>query len=203
MSETMAPGDASDEVLAERAALGSHDAFDTLALRYQARIYRLASRLVGVDDALDVVQEAFLSAFRHLGTFRRESKFSTWLYRIAMNAALMHRRSRARRRTDSLDEFLPTFEADGSHRGTPAALQVAARADELLDRRLVAEKVRALLDQLPETSRSAFVLRDLEELSTAEVAQILGVDAAAVRQRVHRARLILRGLLSAMTEGAS
>ena len=203
MVATPAPGDASDEVLAERAVLGSHDAFDTLALRYQARIYRLACRLVGVDDALDVVQEAFLSAFRHLGAFRRESKFSTWLYRIAMNAALMHRRSRTRRRTDSLDAFLPAFEADGSHRGTPAALQVAARADELLDRKLVAEKALALLEQLPETSRSAFVLRDLEELSTSEVALILGVEPAAVRQRVHRARLILRGLLSAMTEGAS
>ena len=203
MDATTIPEDASDEVLAECAALGNHQAFDTLALRYQAQIYRLACRLVGVDDALDVVQEAFLSAFKHVGTFRRESTFSTWLYRIATNAALMHRRSRARRRADSLDAFLPTFNVDGSHRGTPAALQVAARADELLDRRLVAEKVRAVLDQLPDSSRDAFVLRDLEELSTAEVARILDLEPAAVRQRVHRARVILRGLLSAMTGGAS
>jgi len=198
-----APEDTSDESLAARAALGSHDAFDTLALRYQPRIYRLACRLVGVDDAMDVVQEAFLSAYRHLATFRGESKLSTWLYRIAMNTALMHRRSRARRRTDSLEEFLPAFESDGSHAGSPATLRVAARADELLDRRLIARKAMAVLNQLPESHRSAFVLRDLEELPTAEVAQILGIEPAAVRQRVHRTRLVLRGLLNTLTQGVS
>lgn len=196
------PENAGDESVAADAVLGNRQAFDELVIRYQARIYRLACRLVGVDDAADVVQEAFLSAFRHLGSFRRDSKFSTWLYRIAVNAALMHRRGRARQRTDSLDAFLPTFEADGSHRGTPAQLEIAARADELLDRRLLAEKAMAALDRLPASSRNAFVLRDLEELPTAEVAEILGVEPAAVRQRVHRARLMLRGILSAMVGGA-
>jgi RNA polymerase sigma-70 factor (ECF subfamily) len=193
----------SDEALAGRTAAGDRAAFETLVVRYQARMYRLACRLVGEDDGADVVQDTFLSAFRRIDTFRSESKLSTWLYRIAMNAALMHRRSRTRQRTESIDAFMPQFESDGSHRGTPEALMVAARADEILDRRLIADKAMAALDQLPEGTRSAFVLRDLEELTTAEVAEILGLDPAAVRQRVHRARLALRGMLSAMAGAGS
>jgi RNA polymerase sigma-70 factor (ECF subfamily) len=92
--------------------------------------------------------------------------------------------------------FLPRFDARGRHTATPAELQVASRADELLDRRVLAGKARDGLARLPDLYRDAFVLRDLEELSTADVAQALGVEPATVRQRVHRARLMLRGYLS-------
>jgi RNA polymerase sigma-70 factor (ECF subfamily) len=110
----------------------------------------------------------------------------------------MHRRARTRRPVESLEAFLPEFDTTGRHCHTPAELQVAARADELLDRRFLAEQAPAALDRLPDLYRSAFVLRDLEELSTAEVAQVLGIEPATVRQRVHRARLMLRGYLSAL-----
>jgi len=123
------------------------------------------------------------------------SRFSTWLFRIATNAALMHRRARARRPAESLEACLPRFDGDGRHAAEPADLLAASRADELLDRKLLAEKARAGLERLPDIYRDAFVLRDLEELPTAEVADLLGIDAAAVRQRVHRARLMLRGYL--------
>lgn len=192
------PEPATDEALASRAALGDNLAFDEIAVRYQDRVYRLACRLVGPDDAPDVVQEGFLSVYRNLASFRHESRFGTWLYRIVTNAALMHRRARARRPVESLEAFLPEFDATGSHRRPPAELQVAARADELLDRRFLAERATAALDRLPDLYRSAFVLRDLEELSTAEVAHVLGIEAATVRQRVHRARLMLRGYLGAL-----
>ncbi len=192
------PEETSDEALASRAALGDNHAFDEIAIRYQARVYRLACRLVGHDDAPDVMQEGFLSVYRNLASFRHESRFGTWLYRIITNAALMHRRARTRRPVESLEAFLPEFDSTGSHRHEPAEMQVAARADELLDRRLLAEKAKAALDRLPDRYRSAFVLRDLEELSTAEVAQVLGIEPATVRQRVHRARLMLRGYLSAL-----
>ena len=125
-------------------------------------------------------------------------RFGTWLYRVVTNAALMHRRARTRRPVESLEAFLPEFDATGRHCHTPAELQVAARADELLDRRVLAEEATAALDRLPDLYRSAFVLRDLEELSTAEVAQVLGIEPATVRQRVHRARLMLRGYLGAL-----
>lgn len=187
----------SDEALAALAAAGSEPAFEALVARYQARVYRLACRLTGNEgDAPDVLQEAFLHAYRGLGSFRGESRFSTWLFRIATNAALMLRRSRKRRPAASLEEFLPRFDEEGIHAAEPADLEVAARADELLDRRLLAEKAREGLERLPDLYREAFVLRDLEELPTAEVADLLGVEAAAVRQRVHRARLMLRGYLS-------
>jgi RNA polymerase sigma-70 factor (ECF subfamily) len=194
------PEELTDEALVSRAALGDSHAFDTITIRYQARVYRLACRLVGRDDALDVMQEAFLSVYRNLASFRHESRFGTWLYRIVANAALMHRRARARRPVESLEAFLPEFDATGSHRHAPVELQVAARADELLDRRLLAEKAAAALDRLPDLYRTAFVLRDLEELTTAEVADVLGVEPGTVRQRVHRARLMLRGYLGALVK---
>jgi RNA polymerase sigma-70 factor, ECF subfamily len=186
----------SDEALVARAAAGDGPAFEVLMSRYQSRVYRLACRLTGNEsDAPDVLQEAFLQAYRGLASFRGESRFSTWLYRIATNAALMVRRSRARRPGESLEAFLPRFDLEGIHAAEPADLEAAARADELLDRRLLAEKAREGIERLPDLYREAFVLRDLEELSTAEVAELLGVEATAVRQRVHRARLMLRGYL--------
>ena len=186
----------SDEALAARAAAGDDSAFEAIVRRYQARVYRLACRLTSDTDAPDVLQETFLQLYRHMGSFRGESQFGTWLYRIASNAALMHRRARARRPAESLDRFLPRFDPQGRHAATPAELQVASRADELLDRRLLAEKARDGMARLPDLYRDAFVLRDLEELSTVDVAQLLGVEPATVRQRVHRARLMLRGYLS-------
>ena len=192
----------SDEALAARAAAGDEPAFETLVVRYQARVYRLACRLTGNDgDAPDALQETFLQVYRNLATFRGDSRFSTWLYRIATNAALMQRRARARRPAESLEVFLPRFDADGRHAATPSELQVASRAEDLLDRRLLAERARAGIERLPELYREAFVLRDLEEMETAEVAAVLGLDPAAVRQRVHRARLMLRGYLGDLVKG--
>src|SRR5262245_2732788 len=192
-----APAAEDDEALAARAAAGEEPAFSELVTRYQARVYRLACRLAGSDgDAKDVLQETFLAVYRGLPAFRAQARFSTWLYRIATNAALMQRRARARRPAESLEAYLPRFDAGGRHRAEPADLLAAGRADEALDRSLLAEKARAGLERLPEIYRDAFVLRDLEELPTAEVAELLGIDAAAVRQRVHRARLMLRGYLS-------
>jgi len=188
--------DPSDETLAARAASGDDHAFDELMARYEARVFRLACRLTSEADAPDVLQETFLQVYRHLPSFRGDSRFSTWLYRIATNAGLMLRRARARRPAESLESFLPRFDADGIHVDTPAELRAASRADELLDRQLLAEKARAGIARLPDLYREAFVLRDLEELPTAEVARVLGVEAATVRQRVHRARLLLRGYLS-------
>jgi RNA polymerase sigma-70 factor, ECF subfamily len=191
----------SDETLAARAASGDDSAFEAIVMRYQARVYRLASRLTSDTDAPDVLQETFLQVYRHISNFRGDSLFSTWLFRITTNASLMHRRARARRPAQSLEEFLPRFDAAGVHVNTPSELQVAARADELLDRKDLAARARAVLARLPDIYRDAFVLRDLEELPTEEVAQALGVEPAAVRQRVHRARLMLRGYLNDLVRG--
>jgi RNA polymerase sigma-70 factor (ECF subfamily) len=200
MSNVVSTAEPSDETLAARAADGDDSAFEAIVVRYQSRVFRLACRLTTETDAPDVLQETFLQVYRHLPSFRGESRFGTWLYRIASNVALMHRRSSSRRAAESLDQFLPQFDAAGTHLATPAELQVAARADELLDRQFLAEKARDVLARLPDMYRDAFVLRDLEEIPTAEVARILGVEPATVRQRVHRARLMLRGYLSHLVE---
>jgi RNA polymerase sigma-70 factor (ECF subfamily) len=186
----------SDETLAARAAAGDTSAFETIVERYQARVFRLACRLTSDTDAADVLQETFLQIYRHLPSFRGDARFGTWLYRIAMNAALMHRRAARRRPADSLESYLPQFDADGMHAATPAELRVVSRLDEHLDRQALAAKARDAVARLPETYRDAFVLRDLEDVPTAQVAQMLGIEQAAVRQRVHRARLMLRGYLS-------
>jgi RNA polymerase sigma-70 factor (ECF subfamily) len=195
------PGaESSDEALAARAAGGDDSAFEAIVRRYQGRVFRLACRLTSDSDAPDVLQETFLQVYRHLSSFRGESQFATWLYRIASNAALMHRRSRARRPAEPLDDFLPRFDAEGRHVSTPAELQVAAKAEELLDRQFLTKKARDGIARLPELYREAFVLRDLEEMSTSDVARTLGIEPATVRQRVHRARLMLRGYLSSLVE---
>lgn len=189
--------EASDDELVARAAAGDEPAFEEIVNRYQGRAYRLACRLLGGEsDALDVLQEAFLGVYRNLRSFRGEARFSTWLFRIVTNAALMQRRARRRRPSESLEAFLPRFDAAGRHAAEPAELEAAAHAEERLDRRLLAERARAGVERLPDLYREAFVLRDLEELPTAEVAQVLGVGADVVRQRVHRARLMLRGYLN-------
>lgn len=191
----------SDETLAADAAAGDVRAFEALVERYQARVYRLACRLTSDTEAPDILQETFLQVYRHLPTFRSESQVGTWIYRIATNASLMARRARARRPTESLEAFLPRFDGQGTHVETPAQLSVALRIDERMDRDALAEHARAAIAGLPDVYRDALVLRDLEELSTAEVATALGVTPSAVRQRVHRARLMLRGYLQHLAGG--
>ena len=118
---------ASDEALVSRAAAGDEAAFEELVRRHQERVYRLACRLTGDDaDAADVLQETFLQVFRHLGEFRGEARFTTWLFRVVTNAALMRRRTRARRPADSLEAYMPRFDAEGPRRSRCAS---ASRAD--------------------------------------------------------------------------
>jgi RNA polymerase sigma-70 factor (ECF subfamily) len=168
--------------------------------RYQARVYRLACRLTNNTDAGDAVQDTFLQIYQHLNSFRGDARFSTWLYRVATNVCLMRRRAQARRPSEPLNAFLPQFDRHGTHEQSPVYFQRTLHLEERLDRERLATAARDALERLPELYRHAFVLRDLEELPTDEVAQILGVKAATVRQRVHRARLLLRGFLNALAE---
>ena len=185
-----------DEPLVRRAVMGDHAAFETLMELYQERVYSLARRLTdSAADAEEVLQETFLRAYRRLSGFRGEAKFSTWLYRIATNAALMLRRRQARHPTEPLDAYLPRFDRQGTH-ARDADHARAADAESILDRGRLARHAQEALGRLPERYRTPFVLRDLEEMPTAEVAAVLGVSHDLVRQRVHRARLMLRGYLS-------
>src|SRR5262245_66626102 len=106
--------ESSDEMLAARAAAGDTSAFEVIVQRYQARVFRLACRLTSDTDAPDVLQETFLQVYRHLSSFRGESHFGTWLYRIATDAALLHRRAAARRPTHSLKASRPRLDSAGT-----------------------------------------------------------------------------------------
>ena len=190
-----------DEFLVGLFLAGDEMAFERLVVRHRQRVFRLARRLLGDEsDAQDVTQETFIQVYRKLSSFRHESLFSTWLYRIATNAALMRRRAHSRRRTESLDSFEPRFDDTGTHAATAAELSIPSLLEEALDARILAERVQAAVDRLPDLYRRPFVLRDLEELDTAQVAELLGLQVATVRQRVHRARILLRGYLSSLKE---
>ena len=188
--------DFTDEALAARAAAGDDTAFQTLVARYQHRVFRLACRLAGETDAPDVLQDTFLQVFRHFPEFRGDSRFSTWLYRIATNAGLMHRRARRRRPAESLDAFLPRFEADGTLAQIPEALRMASRVDELLDRHTLANRA-----QSRHRTSAGFVSGSLRAArSGGAVDSRRGTGARCVArpspaQRVHRARLMVRGYL--------
>ena len=190
-----------DEELAAQAAAGDAAAFETLVSRHAGRVYRLAYRLTGSDaDAQDVLQDAFLAAYRGLASFRGAARFSTWLYRIATNAALMHRRAQGRRPTESLEEFLPWFDEHGQHVPEAAeALEEASRIDELLDGKLLAEKARgarAAAGPLPRRLRAPRPRGSRHGRG----ADLSGSTPPTVRQRVHRARLLLRSTVLSLVE---
>jgi RNA polymerase sigma-70 factor (ECF subfamily) len=190
-----------DEALARRALAADASALELLVSRYQAKVYSLARRLTGNRaDAEEAAQECFLRAIRRLRTFRGEAKFGTWLYRIAAHAALELRRRRARRHTESLERYLPRFDRSGRHARDIEDLDQPG-ADVMVDQARLARRAGSALERLDERYRAPFVLRDLEELPTPEVAAILGITEALVRQRVHRARLMLRGFLNAAASG--
>jgi len=145
------------------------------------------------DDAADAVQEAFLSAFRSIDRFQGNSRLSTWLHRIVVNACLMKLRATARVPEVSIETLLPAFNSWGHHvRGVPGWRKLPV--EELL-----ADETRALvrrcIDMLPEDFRTILLLRDIEELSTEEAAGVLDITAGTAKVRLHRARQALRALL--------
>ena len=145
------------------------------------------------EEARDALQEAFLLAFRGLPRFEGQSRLSTWLHRIVVNAALMRLRRRRAHPEESIEPLLPTFLEDGH--STSSYTDWPEGADRLLERAEVRARVRASIDRLPATFRTVLLLRDIEELDTGEVAEALGISANAVKIRLHRARQALRELL--------
>lgn len=172
---------------------GEETAFAELVGRYSGRLLAVTRRLLNQEqDAQDALQDAFLSAFRGLANFDGNSSLATWLHRIALNAALMKLRTRRRKPEQSIDELLPTYLGDG-HRRDPGPAWRALSSDA--ERAETRELVRRAIAQLPDSYRVVLVLRDVEELDTAAVAEHLGIEVGAVKTRLHRARQALRTLL--------
>jgi RNA polymerase sigma-70 factor (ECF subfamily) len=182
--------------LLERLRQGDPVAYRLFVDQNSASVYNVALKLVGDEqEAEDVLQETFMSAFKALDSFEARSTLSTWLYRIAYNASLMRLRKRKQMTTFSLDD--PPFGSNGQEAPTSRQLvDWSTVPDEELLTAEAREEMDRAIAELPESLRSAFVLRDIQGLSGAETAEVLGITVQAVKTRLHRARLRLRDRLS-------
>ena len=183
--------EAADDELVRLAQGGDTRAFDELVVRYRDKVYRLSFKILRhEEDAAEALQDAFLSAYRGLKNFKAESTFSTWLYRVATNASLMKYR---KRRDDHVSlEQSQSYQQDAEPMAIPDWSQQPL--EELLDAE-TREVMEEGLRKLPEDLRTVFILRDEEGHSNAEVAEILDLSVAAVKSRLHRARIVLRDRL--------
>jgi RNA polymerase sigma-70 factor (ECF subfamily) len=182
-----------ESTLVAQSRQGDTVAFGELVRRYEAKIFRLAQHVTqNREDAEDVLQETFMKAYEHLDQFQGNSKFYTWIVRIAVNQALMKLRRRKTDKSVSLDESIDT--------GEDTIVREIAAWDENPEQRFSREELGGILDTAVESLeppyRSVFVLRDIEELSTEETADALGLSIPAVKSRLLRARLQLREKLT-------
>ena len=162
---------------------------------YAPRIYSLARRMLDSDaDAEDVTQDVLLQVVRKLDTFRGESAFPTWLHRITVNAAMANRRKRAVRQKHQVSDPLDHFLENGKHHA-PVRPWSIEPSQQALDRE-THELIETAISRLPETYRDVYVLADVEGLPNADIGEILGLSLAAVKSRLHRARLLMRHALA-------
>src|SRR5512145_2057336 len=185
-SEAIVSGGISDAECVRRLQRGDTEAFAVLVERHQRSIFNLLYRMLGdYDDAAEVSQEAFLSAYRSIKSFRGDSSFSTWLYRIAVNHANTRRKSAAlwQQRTARLKSLEPV--GDGGP--DPA---------DVLEQKEVRERVQAALNSLESEDATIILLRDLQDVPYETVAEVLKIPIGTVKSRLHRARRALKGRLA-------
>jgi RNA polymerase sigma-70 factor (ECF subfamily) len=190
---------ASDMELVERARKKDYPAFEELLGRYEDKVYRLAFRFVrNESEAKEILQDTFLAVWRKLDTFKGDAQFSSWVYRVAANAALMRLRSH-RRHPEVSTEDLPAGFLDQNQAGQilSAGDNWARRPDEELQSEEVRRHIQAAVDALPDIYRTVFLVRDVEGLSTEETAEMLGISVPTVKTRLHRARIALREAITA------
>ena len=186
-----------DAALIERCRNGDMQAFGSLVAKYQDRIFNMVFRMCGRRaDAEELAQEAFLKALENIGQFRSQSRFYTWLFRIAANLTISHRRRGGRIRFQPLggpEDFSGTQAASLAataavrHNPGPEAAAVAAETSH---------RVSSALEELEDEQRLIVILRDMEDMDYAQIAEVIGVPAGTVKSRLHRARCILREKLA-------
>ena len=185
----------SDNELVECARSGENEAFGELVRRYRNKVNSLALKITKNEiDAQEVVQEVFLNAFSKLDSFKGTAAFSSWLYRVVANGALMLLRSRKR------DAYEPWDGMSSNQEPTSLLLssttEWSTRADRIFERREIMELLEREFEVIPERYRTILILREIDGLSNKEIADVLGVTVAAVKSRLHRARLSLRKQLT-------
>ena len=188
-------GKLKEEQLVKNLQAGKLDSFEQLANLYQKKIYALSFNLTrNTMDSEDVTQEVLLTLFKKIHTFQGRSAFSSWVYRITLNATYMKLRSRKKEQSVSIEELLPSFNASGFQQ--EKIQDWSENTESLLFDNEVRKVIQSAVDLLPDKEKVVFLLRDVEGLSTENVGEILELSIPAVKSRLHRARLFLRKKLA-------
>lgn len=183
-----------EEILIRKASKGDSSAFETLVVTYEKGVYNLAFRLVGDrEDAMDITQDVFLKAFQALPRFRGDSRFSTWIYRVCVNASLDHLRKKQKQPSRSLDEPLALKESSV----TREVADENENVEDSVEVKFLSSDVMATLKELDPAHRAIILLSDVQGYSYQEIADILGLSMGTVKSRLHRARNMVRKLLPA------
>jgi RNA polymerase sigma-70 factor (ECF subfamily) len=176
-------GEQTDAQLVERVQRGDKRAFDILTLKYQHRIVGLVSRYIkDSDEVMDVVQEAFIKAYRALPRFRGDSAFYTWLYRIAINTSKNYLVSRSRRPPDT------DIDIDGEFQADSAVLRDVSSPEHMVATQQLEQVINESIQDLPEELKVAVMLREFEGMSYEEIAEVMECPVGTVRSRIFRAR---------------
>lgn len=203
-SEGVSGSATSDEALIARVRQEDYGAFEELVNRYQDKVYRLALRFVRTEaEAKEVVQDTLLTVWRKLDSFKGDALFSSWLYRVTANAALMRLRSQRRHAEVSTEDLEPSVleHAPGYGQVDDPGSNWARRPDDQLQSERLKAEIQRAVDALPEIYRTVFLIRDVDGHSTEETAEILGVSVPTVKTRLHRARLALRQTIRGHFDG--
>ena len=184
-----------EEALVRDLQNGNLEAYDKLAKIYQKKIYGLSFNLTRNQmDAQDVTQEVLLTLFRKINMFQGKSAFSSWVYRISINASYMKLRSKKKEPNVSIDELMPTFNGAGFQQ--EKIQDWSENTESLIFTKETRNVINNAVNLLPEKEKVVFLLRDVEGLSSEKTGEILDLTVSAVKSRLHRARLFLRKKLS-------
>jgi len=185
-----------DAALVDRLKAGDERALEAIFNLYSTRLYNVAHKILGdVADTEEVIQDVFWTAFRKAKSFQGNAQFSTWLYRLTVNAALGRLRRSKKNKEVQYEDYLPKFQDDGHHLVRPV-VDWSDTLDEKYSQQEVQRFLASALDALKPLDKSAVILSDLEGMSDKEISATLGLTVSAVKTRLHRARLFLRGKLA-------
>ena len=183
------PDQVTDNELIDKFTGGCTISFEQLISRYETKVHNLAMRLTrNPEDAEEVLQDVFVTVYRKISSFEGKAKFSSWLYRITVNASFMKLRKRKQDHSVALDELLPHLH----NKAVNLQLNYAAQSDSRAINNEIRGELEEAINKLPEEYRAVFVLRDIDGLSNKEVSEILTLSIPAVKSRLHRSRLMLR-----------
>jgi len=180
--------------LIDRLLLNDNEAFDRLVRDYSSKMYVIAHRLLlNDDDAQECLQKTFIQVFNKIHNFRRDASLATWLHRITVNCALMILRSQKKRKTVSLDEFTQHYNQYGER--TAFTDNAGNNLEYIFEQQEMQASINKIIHTLPEKYCNVIQLRDIQELSTKDTAEILEISEASVKTQLHRGRLLLKAIL--------